>query len=113
MHGGGFTSLSAHSTLMIAAPMAQRSGLRTISVDYGLAPGQKWRATLDHVGAARDLPAQHGAPLPALRAGRVDATLDLYEGMIHVFQPMAPAAPESQAAFQHCVAFWDEHLKRR
>ena len=227
VHGGGFTSLSAHSTLMIAAPMAQRSGLRVVSVDYGLAPGQKWRATLDQAAAVyRDLLAQgyrpegigvfgdsaggailagallklrdDGAPLPgavilwspwsdvtatgdtyqtladwdpmlsfdrlavsaaayadpadqknpyvspvygdyakgfpptliqggtreiflsnmvrhyqALRAGGVDATLDLYEGMIHVFQPMAPGAPENQTALQRCVDFWTVHLKRR
>jgi epsilon-lactone hydrolase len=39
MHGGAFTLLSAASSLNIACLMAERTGLRLVSVDYPLAPG--------------------------------------------------------------------------
>lgn len=51
VHGGGFTSLSARSTLFISALMAARTGLEVVSVDYGLAPKQRWPATLDQMVA--------------------------------------------------------------
>jgi len=227
VHGGAFTTLSARSTLFSSALMANRTGLRVISVDYTLAPQQRWQATTDQVvsvyrallkqgrraasigifgdsaggsiaagsvlklrdqgvrmpgavilwspwsdvmftgdsyrtlaaydpllssqslgpaAAAYADPADQKNPYvspvygdytkgfpptliqggtreiflsnmvrhyQALATAGVPVVLDLYEGMIHVFQPMAPAAPESVQAMKRVVSFWDKHLARR
>jgi acetyl esterase/lipase len=49
LHGGGYVSLDANSTLGNAATMANSGGLRVISVDYSLAPASKWNQTTDEV----------------------------------------------------------------
>ncbi len=48
----------------------------------------------------------------ALRAGGRDATLDVYEGMPHVFQGFVPDSPEGVAAFKRATDFFAAHLKR-
>ncbi len=50
-HGGAYTMFSAKSTLGSAAPMADVTGLRVISVDYTLAPHAKWQQVTDQVVA--------------------------------------------------------------
>ncbi len=227
VHGGGFTSLSAKSTLFESALMANRSGLKVISVDYTPAPAARWSQITDQVvsvyqaalasghepdqvglwgdsaggsiaaGATLKL-RDKGLPLPAalvlwapwsdvsmagdtyttladadpslnvadLRASAaayadaadqknpyvspvygdyskgfpptliqggtreiflsncirqyqalsqagVPATLDLYEGMVHVFQPIAPDSPEGRAAINKTVDFLNDHLRAR
>jgi acetyl esterase/lipase len=49
VHGGGFTSLSANSTLGFTVPVANKTGLHVISVDYTLAPTSKWNQTTDEI----------------------------------------------------------------
>lgn len=49
VHGGGFTSLSANSTLGFTVPVANKTGLQVISVDYNLAPTSKWNQTTDEI----------------------------------------------------------------
>jgi epsilon-lactone hydrolase len=49
LHGGGYTFLSANSTLGAAVPVAKTTGLRVISVDYSLAPFSKWNQTTSEV----------------------------------------------------------------
>jgi monoterpene epsilon-lactone hydrolase len=49
VHGGGYTLLGANSTLANAALVADATGLRVMSVDYGLAPLSKWNQTTDEV----------------------------------------------------------------
>jgi monoterpene epsilon-lactone hydrolase len=49
LHGGGYVSLDANSTLGNPATMANSAGLRVISVDYSLAPASKWNQTTDEV----------------------------------------------------------------
>jgi acetyl esterase/lipase len=49
IHGGGYTLLSANSTLGTAATVANSTGLRVISVDYSLAPSSKWNQTIHEV----------------------------------------------------------------
>jgi acetyl esterase/lipase len=48
-HGGGYTLLSANSTLGSAATVANLTGHRVISVDYTLAPISKWNQTTSQV----------------------------------------------------------------
>ncbi|MFN6981064.1 MAG: alpha/beta hydrolase [Brevundimonas sp.] len=48
----------------------------------------------------------------AIQAGGHEAVLDLYEGLPHVFQSVAPEAPESRTAIARAAAFFDEHLHR-
>jgi hypothetical protein len=38
-------------------------------------------------------------------------TLDLYEGLPHVFQILAPQAPETVTALKKMDAFLERHLK--
>jgi epsilon-lactone hydrolase len=49
LHGGGYVSLDANSTLGNAAIVANSTGLRVISVDYSLAPASKWNQTTNEV----------------------------------------------------------------
>ena len=49
VHGGGYTLLSANSTLETPAIVANSTGLRVISIDYSLAPLSKWNQTTDEV----------------------------------------------------------------
>jgi epsilon-lactone hydrolase len=49
VHGGGYTLLSANSTLESPAIVANFTGLRVISIDYSLAPLSKWNQTTDEV----------------------------------------------------------------
>jgi epsilon-lactone hydrolase len=49
LHGGGYTFLSANSTLGAVMPVANSTGLRVISVDYTLAPFSKWNQTTAEV----------------------------------------------------------------
>ncbi|MEM8935087.1 MAG: alpha/beta hydrolase [Pseudomonadota bacterium] len=49
VHGGAYVVNSARSSLMLSAPMSVTSGLRTISVDYTLAPFANWRVMQDQV----------------------------------------------------------------
>jgi epsilon-lactone hydrolase len=42
----------------------------------------------------------------------VPATLDLYEGMPHVFQQALPDSPESRIALGKTKKFLDTHLAR-
>ena len=49
LHGGGYTLLSANSTLGAVMPVANSTGLGVISVDYTLAPFSKWNQTTTEV----------------------------------------------------------------
>ena len=49
LHGGGYTFLSANSTLGAAVPVANTTGLRVISVDYSFTPFSKWNQTTSEV----------------------------------------------------------------
>ena len=49
LHGGGYVSLDANSTLGNAAIGANSTGLRVISPDYSLAPASKWNQITDEV----------------------------------------------------------------
>jgi acetyl esterase/lipase len=48
-HGGGYTHLSARSTLVSSAVMSAATGLRVIAVDYTTAPFAKWDVIQDQV----------------------------------------------------------------
>ena len=47
----------------------------------------------------------------AIRSGKHEAVLDLYEGMPHVFQGSIPNTPESRTAISRAAEFFAEHLK--
>jgi acetyl esterase/lipase len=51
IHGGSYTFGSARSTLPSSLPVADRTGLRVISVDYTLAPVGKWEQVTDQAVA--------------------------------------------------------------
>ena len=48
-HGGAYTLFSARSTLPSSALVANRTGLRVISVDYTSAPRARWQDVTDQV----------------------------------------------------------------
>ena len=49
VHGGGYTTMSARSSLASAALMADAADLEVISVDYTIAPKGNWRAATAQV----------------------------------------------------------------
>jgi acetyl esterase/lipase len=65
LHGGGYTNGAARTSLPISARLADATGVRVLSIEYGLAPEQRWRATIDQVVAV--LAALPGAGHPLER----------------------------------------------
>ncbi|MGC2681224.1 MAG: alpha/beta hydrolase, partial [Candidatus Nitrosopolaris sp.] len=64
LHGGGYTQLSANSTVGNAVLVSNATGLRVISIDYTTAPFSKWNHTTDQVlNVIRDLKDRQGYPL--------------------------------------------------
>lgn len=63
MHGGGYTFLSAASSLIDSVPVAAETGLRIISVDYTRAPLAKFRQITREVIAVVEGLVQQGYPL--------------------------------------------------
>ena len=49
----------------------------------------------------------------AIRSGGHEAVLDLYEGMPHVFQALAPNIPETATSIKRAAKFFDAHLAAR
>jgi acetyl esterase/lipase len=49
----------------------------------------------------------------AIRGGGHEAVLDLYEGMPHVFQALAPEIPETATSMRRAAVFFDTHLAKR
>jgi acetyl esterase/lipase len=49
----------------------------------------------------------------SIKAGGGNATLDLYEGMIHGFQFILPNSPESKSALRAVRSFLDKNVKGR
>ena len=49
----------------------------------------------------------------AIRGGGHEAVLDLYEGMPHVFQALAPGIPETATSMKRAAAFFETHLVKR
>jgi epsilon-lactone hydrolase len=47
----------------------------------------------------------------AIQRDHGDATLDLYEGMPHVFASLLDGTPEANMAYSRAVTFWREHFK--
>lgn len=47
----------------------------------------------------------------AIRDGGHEAVLDLYEGMPHVFQRLAPNAPETRIGINRAAAFSKQNLQ--
>lgn len=52
VHGGGFTLLSARSSIVGAALMAAKTGMTVYSIDYTTAPEGQWQTVTDQVIAA-------------------------------------------------------------
>ena len=62
-HGGAYVLGAAKASLPISAAIAQRTGLRVVSVDYRLAPEHRFSAALDDaVAVYRSICAAEGAP---------------------------------------------------
>ena len=66
VHGGGFTNLSARSSLDGAALMAEKAGYTVYSVDYTAAPSAKWDTITDQVIAAYSQVLADGVPASAI-----------------------------------------------
>lgn len=49
IHGGGFVSFSAHSSLLLPSAMAKATEKRVVSIDYTLAPEAQWPVITDQV----------------------------------------------------------------
>jgi acetyl esterase/lipase len=64
-------------------------------------------------GGTREIFVSHFVRLyQAIRGGGHEAVLDLYEGMPHVFQALAPKIPETTVAMQRAATFFDTHLAK-
>ena len=66
VHGGGFVTGSARSSLLTAALAAATSGRVVHSVDYTLAPRGRWNTILDQVAAAWLAVVARGGATPGL-----------------------------------------------
>ncbi len=65
-HGGAYTLFSARSSLLSAALVANRTGMRVISVDYMPAPRARWQEICEQVVTAFEALNQEGHPMSDL-----------------------------------------------
>jgi len=65
-HGGAYALFSARSTLASSALVADRTGLRVISVDYTLAPLANWEQVTDQIVAVIEALKKEGHPLTTI-----------------------------------------------
>lgn len=65
-HGGAYTLLSSESTIYIAAPVADTTGLRVVSVDFTTAPFAQWEVITDQVIAVIRALAEEGYGLNSI-----------------------------------------------
>lgn len=49
LHGGAYTLFSAKSSLYNSVPLADKTGIRTLAIDYSTAPEKKWQTIVDEV----------------------------------------------------------------
>jgi acetyl esterase/lipase len=97
-----------HSDLITSKAIgsARRSWFRTISTS-GFPP------TLIQGGTREIFLSNFVHQYQALVQAGVPATLDLYEGMVHVFQPLAADSLEGRAAMKQSVGFWNADLRAK
>ena len=69
--------------------------------------------TLIQVGTRERLLSDSVRLYRAIRTAGGTATLDVYDGMPHVFQQMVPDAPEGLQAWAEITQFWDRWLPSR
>ena len=121
MAGDTYTTLAAADPLLDAADLTRSAAAYADPVDqknpyvspvYGNY-SQGFPPTLIQGGTREIFLSNFVRQYQALVQAGVPAILDLYEGMVHVFQPMAPDSPEGRAALQRCVAFWNAYVKAR
>jgi acetyl esterase/lipase len=63
LHGGGYMVGSARTGANLAAPLARRTGLSAVSLDYRLAPENPFPAAVDDALAAYEELVQSGRPI--------------------------------------------------
>jgi len=116
-----------YRTLADAEPMLSGASLQASALAYASVEDQKhpyvspvygdyskgYPATLIQGGTREIFLSNFVRQYQAIKSGGGDATLDLYEGMIHVFQSMVPASPESKQALRTVKTFLDQHMKAR
>lgn len=115
----------SYDTLAAADPLLQRSKLASSAAAYADPADQRqpyvspvygdyrkgFPPTLIQ-GGTREIFLSNCVRLyQAMSAAGVRATLDLYEGMPHVFQILASQTPEAQQAMRKVQAFWNVYLQ--
>lgn len=66
VHGGGFVSFSARSSLLLPSAMAKATGKRVISIDYTLAPEARWPLVTNQVIAVYKAILTSGRPASSI-----------------------------------------------
>ncbi len=108
-------------------PLLSRSELRAFADAYAAPADQKnpyvspvygdyskgFPPTLIQGGTREILLSDFVREYQAIKRAGMPAELDLYEGMIHVFQPMVPDSPETHEALKTMKAFIDAHVAAR
>ena len=93
-----------------AAPADQKNPyVSPVYGDYS----QTFPATLIQGGTREIFLSHFVRHYQAIRGGGHVAVLDLYEGMPHVFQALAPGIPETTTSMKRAAEFFDVHLTKR
>jgi acetyl esterase/lipase len=103
LHGGSYVLGSVATHRSLVARLSQACGAVALVVEYRLAPEHPFPAALDDAVRFAER---------ACAAG-VDAHLDRWEEMIHVWQAFAPLLPEADAAIDRVGAYVRAHVGAR
>lgn len=102
-------SLKVSALAYVDEPDMRNPYVSPVYGDYG----KPFPATLIQCGTREIFLSNCVRHYRAIRGGGHDAILDLYEGMPHVWQAIAPFVPETTIAIRTAAEFFDRKLSRR
>jgi len=107
VHGGSWVSYSPRSTLDGSAAVADRTGLRVVSIDYTLAPQAQWRQVQDEIVAAIKALVKEGTPLKNVALYGESAGGNLVAAVTLKMRDQGLGMPAAVVLWSPCTDFAD------
>jgi acetyl esterase/lipase len=107
IHGGSWVSYSPRSTIDSSAPVADRTGLRIVSIDYTLAPQAKWRQVQEEIVAAIKALGKEGFPLKNVALYGESAGGNLVAAVTLKLRDLGLGMPAAVVLWSPCTDFAD------
>jgi epsilon-lactone hydrolase len=107
IHGGSWVSYSPRSTIDSSAPVADRTGLRIISIDYTLAPRAKWKQVQDEIVAVIKALMKEGIALQNIALYGESAGGNLTAAVTLKLRDLGLGMPAAVVLWSPCTDFAD------